>query len=670
MKRRIPIFTAVGFAAVCAATTPTVVAGPPKGPVPVVADKFTPVDIGQVKLSGVLGKHVDFVPNRLVRGQREAYIQVFENPTDTNRWHAEHIGKWLETACNAMTYSQDAKLRAAVDQVVGRLVALQQPDGWLGSYAPEYRFHKYDWKKNVDKKYEPFWDGPFYDLWCHYLTMGGLIRCYETTGNQRALDAARKIADLLIATFGETKQDLMLINHDHGFGPGVGVFPVSKLYLLTGDVRYRDFAKYITAQYGRTGKVPILMTATQDDRYPFPDWAQIKHCEFELCLAGLCQLYRGTGEQELFATDRNLYSGHFAPLTDTISLHGFKAPPTGIRVPDTYYGYLETCDIVPMLRWFVEMARITGEAQYLDAMEWNLYNALLSRDLPDGRVWPGTDVPKDDFFHCCYSMLSVGISYIPNWAYFTTSKGIMVNLYESSVLSTRVAGVNIRIRQTTEYPLDGAVKLVIEPERAASFDLFLRVPGWCKSAQVYVNGEPFSGATPTPGVFLKISRRWKPSNTVTMVLDMSGRAVRREFARNAGAAVVTLQRGPLLLALTAKLNPGVEFEKISPILETDSTIKLDSLVYLKAVNASCTSFRALGTTAEEPPSGHQLDPTPIFLTPYAYCGVSEKPVPPPKEGVFNVYSEDGVGKAVRVEFPLNRVNTRTASGNIPRGSGD
>lgn len=77
---------------------------------------------------------------------------------------------------------------------------------------------------------------------------------------------------------------------------------------------------------------------------------QIKHCEFELCLAGLCQLYRGTGDQDLFATCQNIYDGYFAPLTETICFHGFKTPPPGMRVPDTYYGFLETCDIVPMLR--------------------------------------------------------------------------------------------------------------------------------------------------------------------------------------------------------------------------------------------------------------------------------------------------------------------------------
>ena len=618
----------------------------------VISDQFTPAPIEQVKLTGLLGKHVDSVPGRLFNGQRETYLNVFEHPTDTNIWQAEHIGKWLESACNQMAYTHDAKLRALVDKTVARLIELQQPDGWLGSYAPEYRFHKYDWKANVDKKYEPFYNGPFYDIWCHYLTMGGLMRYYEVTGSKPALAAVQKIADLIIATFGEGKQDLMLINHDHGFGPGVGVFPFSKLYLLTGDGRYRDFANYITTQYGRQGKVPIQMTATSKDGYPFPDWAQIKHCEFELCLAGMCQLYRGTGEPQFFVTPHNLYTGYFAPLNETISLHGFKSPPPGMRVPDTYYGFLETCDIVPTLRWYVEMARITGDSQYLDAVEWNLYNALLSRDLPDGSVWPGLDLPQTNIFHCCYSMLVVGLSYIPNWAYFSKTNGIMVNLYESSVLSTHVADVPVNLEQTTEYPLDGTVKLKIKPERPATFDLSLRIPKWCQSARVQVNGKPVEGVLPVPGTIYKISRQWKSGDTVELVLDMPGHAVRREFAKNAGQSVMTLERGPLLLAATAKLNPGVKLETINPVVAANGTIQLEALAKLKAVNTSSALFRAGPTTTANASANRKQDGASFFLTPYAYSGVSDKPVPPPKEGVFNVYSEDGVGQAVRVEFPI------------------
>jgi DUF1680 family protein len=196
------------------------------------------------------------------------------------------------------------------------------------------------------------------------------------------------------------------------------------------------------------------------------------------------------------------------------------------------------------------------------------------------------------------------------------------------------------------------VDLAIEPERAAAFDLLLRVPKWCKNARVFVNGEALAGSKPTPGAFLKITRTWKRSNTVTLVLDMRGRAVRRDFAKSAGKPAVTLERGPLLLALTTKLNPGLELEKMSPVVGPEGAIKLDAMAELKAVNASSIRFRANATTTRTHSGNDKPNRATIFVTPYAYCGVSDKPVPPPKEGVFNVYSEDGVGQAVRVEFPI------------------
>lgn len=615
-----------------------------------VPDQFTPVELGQVKLTGLLGRHVESVPRRLLNGQREAYLAVFEHPVDTNSWQAEHMGKWLESACNYMTYSHDASLRRLVDETVARLIQLQQPDGWLGSYAPEYRFQNYNWNGNVDKRYVPFYNGPFYDIWCHYLTMLGLMRYYETTGNQPALKATEKIADLIIATFGQGKQDLMLINHDHGFGPGVGVFPFSKLYLLTGDLRYRDFANYIASQYGRPGKVPILMTTTIKDGYPFPERAQIKHCEFELCLNGICQLYRGTAEENCIATAHNLYDNYFAPLNGTMPLHGFKSPPPGMRVPDTYYGFLETCDIVPMMRWYVEMARITGDPKYLDALEWKIYNSLLSRDLPGGSVWTGLDVPQTNYFNCCYSMLGVGLSYLPSWIYFTTTNGILVNLYEASVLSTHVAGINVKVDQTTDYPLDGTVKLKIRPEHPVTFDLLLRIPSWCQSAQVFVNGECVQKSYLTPGAIFKISRRWQTFDAVTLVLPMPCRPEFREYANNPRRKVMILHRGPLLLVATQKLNPDLDVQAIEPVIDSDGVIKLSSSPRTPAIMTSRVRFRAEAIVSDTQSGRAEKIRTDILLTPYAFSWLSSKPVPPPEAGVFNVYSEDGVGKRVCADF--------------------
>jgi len=169
---------------------------------------------------------------------------------------------------------------------------------------------------------------------------------------------------------------------------------------------------------------------------------------------------------------------------------------------------------------------------------------------------------------------------------------------------------------------------------------------------VQVNGKTVEGAPPVPGTIYKINRQWKTGYTVELVFDMPGHAVRREFTKQAGQPVMTLERGPLLLAATAKLNPGVKLETINPVIAANGAIQLEALGKLKAVNASSARFRAESTTSANSPLGGKRNIEAFILTPYAYSGVSDKPVPPPKEGVFNPYSEDSVGPDVHVEFPV------------------
>jgi DUF1680 family protein len=635
------------MAAAAAATTLTPAWGAKSGAVQTFSDHFTPVAPGAVKLQGLLGKHVDSLSDRLDTGQSAAYLEPFTNPSDTKGWRAEHIGKWLEAAGNYARYKRDDTLRGETDRVVATLLKVQQPDGWLGSYVPELRFHNYDWAANVDRKYTPYWMGPFYDVWCHALTILGLLNHYEASRDGRVLDAARKMADLLAATFGPGKQDIMLINHDHGFGPAASILPMARLYLLTGDRRYLDFCRYVIGEFGRAGKVPIKVARTVTAQYPFTPAAHIKHCEFELCLMGMGTLYRATGEGDLLATMLNIYNGYFAPLNGISPMHGFRVPVDGREIPDTLYGFLETCDIVPMTRWFVEMAQISGDSRYLDAMEWQVYNALLSRDLPDGKVWPGVGAPTGHLFHCCSSMLSVGLSLLPSWTYFRTPTGILVNFYESSELTTVLGGTNVRIVQTTEYPLDGRVNITVNPEHAARFDLLLRIPQWSRNAQVLVNGKPERQARIEPGQMARISRRWQSGDTVSLALDVSAKAVKHVLTRTGREEVLTVERGPLILAAIAERNRGVELASLRVSAGASDVVPMEPTEELKAVRSDIVGFRAPMLSVHSGAS----EKVEAVLVPYAYAKVSDKPIPAPNELVISVYGEDGVGPNVRVEFP-------------------
>src|SRR5204863_3286762 len=121
-------------------------------------------------------------------------------------------------------------------------------------------------------------------LWCNFTTLEGLLAYHQAMGPEsRALDAARKIGDLIIQTFGVGKQDIALTPHDYGLGGMTTLLGASHLYEATGEQRYLDFCRYIMCQFGRTNSMPIILAGSRGpaaDRFPFAkEGANVKHTE-------------------------------------------------------------------------------------------------------------------------------------------------------------------------------------------------------------------------------------------------------------------------------------------------------------------------------------------------------------------------------------------------------
>ena len=122
----------------------------------------------------------------------------------------------------------DAALKAKLDRVAADLIACQEPDGYLGTYVPEKRFGLYE--------------GADWDVWSHKYNLIGLLTYYQYTGNQPALTACRKMADLLIATFPAKKSILAAGTHV-GMAATSVLEPIVLLYRFTGEPRYLEFAR-------------------------------------------------------------------------------------------------------------------------------------------------------------------------------------------------------------------------------------------------------------------------------------------------------------------------------------------------------------------------------------------------------------------------------------------
>jgi DUF1680 family protein len=109
-------------------------------------------------------------------------------------------------------------------------------------------------------------------------------------------------------------------------------------------------------------------------------------------------------------------------------------------------------------------------------------------------------------------------------------------------------GTGLKLSQQTKCPWDGDITLKVNPAEAATFTLYLRIPGWASKATVALDGKPLP-EKPKPGEYFAIHREWKDGSTVRLQLDMAPHLmaanplVREDYGR------VAVQRGPLLYCL-------------------------------------------------------------------------------------------------------------------------
>jgi hypothetical protein len=188
-------------------------------------------------------------------------------------------------------------------------------------------------------------------------------------------------------------------------------------------------------------------------------------------------------------------------------------------------------------------------------MERTIFNTLFGAQSPDGSeiryFTPFEGNREYSQAACCVNNYRRIVSELPSMVYYRAGKGVAVNLYSTSKASiARDDGSWIAVQQETDYPNSGRVVIRVDPSEPAAVPLKLRIPSWCRSATVLVNGKPWD-ATCTPGAFAVIERLWKAGDQVILDLPMEWRLVQGR-QRQAGRAAV--MRGPLVFGLDPRQN--------------------------------------------------------------------------------------------------------------------
>jgi hypothetical protein len=121
--------------------------------------------------------------------------------------------------------------------------------------------------------------------------------------------------------------------------------------------------------------------------------------------------------------------------------------------------------------------------------------------------------------------------------------GLAAVYYGPSEVTTTAGGQNLTVTEETDYPFRDRISFRIKTTGPVEFNFQFRIPGWCSTATIRVNGEMLREKPPA-GTFAVLKREFRDGDTVDLKLPMPVRV--ETWFHNQG---VSLTRGPLVYAL-------------------------------------------------------------------------------------------------------------------------
>lgn len=511
-------------------------------------------EVRDVHLQGYVGERVDGCLEHRVKGQdTDELVATFYNPRDVKgQWASEFWGKWVQGAIAYYQYSKDPVLYAKIKDSAEKMMAAQQPDGYLGDYDKPTRANPYGW-----------------DVWGRKYTLLGLIKYYRLSGDKQALKAACRLLDYTMTEIGPEGKHIWQTGLYRGMPPASILEPVMLLYADTQEPRYLQFAQFIVDDCEGEGGPRLVAKCDEPVGKRFPlkpgdSWWSFangqKGYEMMSCYIGLLELYRATGKAEYLEAARTAYD-HVR--TEEINIAG------GACTQECFYGghdlqtypaqhTMETCVTFTWMQYCERLLDITDDPRYVDELERSMYNALMaSMKADNSQIVQYT--PLEGFrregvnqcgvhINCCNANAPRAFAMIPRVAYrIPCEDRVDVNLYIPSTAKLQCGKRTLTLEQVTDYPRTDVVEIKVTPDKPFYTTLALRIPGWSTHTQVMVNNEVVEDVV--AGEHCTVAKTWMPGDVIRLYFDMPARLV----CLNHMAAV---QRGPVVFARDSRFNDG------------------------------------------------------------------------------------------------------------------
>ena len=492
------------------------------------------------------------------------------------------VYKTIEGASYILQTYPDEKLKAYIDSVLDVVGAAQEPDGYLYTARTINPEHPHGWAGEKRWVKEDFLSHELYNL-------GHMVDAacahYQATGSTKFLDIAKRYADCVIKEVGPRAGQACIVP-----GHQIAEMALARLYVITGEKKYLDEAKFLLDYRGKTGRKDVYSQSDKPVVEQTEAWGHAVRAGY--MYAGMADVAALLGDSSYIKAIDTIYENIVSKkyyLTGGVGArHEGEAFGADYELPNLT-AYNETCAAISMVYLFERMFLLHGDAKYIDCLERTLYNGVISgMSVDGGRFFYPNPLSSDGKYcfnadntktrqpwfgcACCPSNLSRFIPSMPGYVYGVHGSNLYVNLFAANTATIQVNGKDITLEETTNYPWDGDIAIRVVQNKAKQFQMMIRIPGWAQDQvvpsdlyafndgahagyEVTVNGQKAEGKLQNG--YLAINRQWKKGDVVRIHFDMPVRTVIANGKVKADCGRIAVERGPLVYCAEWADNPGV-----------------------------------------------------------------------------------------------------------------
>ena len=493
-------------------------------------------------------------------------------------FHDGDMYKWLEACAAVYAVTKDAKLDALMDKFVEQVALAQRADGYIhtpvvisernagiDTHSLTENAAGIEIGKDQKHAFASRLNFETYNLG-HLMTAGIIHK--RATGKTTLFECGKKAADFLYNFLTNDAAELSrnAICPSHYMG-------AAEMYRETGDEKYLTLAKGLIA-------IRDSVTNGEDhnqDRHKFRDqYEAMGHAvRANYLYAGVADLYAETGEAQLMKNLEAIWDdivnhkiyimGGCGALYDGVSPDGTTYNQPSIQQIHQAYGrqfqlpqeaaHNEICAQIGMLLYSWRMFQTTVDPKYIDNIENELYNGILSGISLDGKDFFYTEAlrrtkefpytmrwPKHRQRYitcfCCPPNTLRTLCEAQEYAYSIKDDTLWVNLYGQNSLKTK----DLEIEQETNYPWDGHIKLTVKKAKTLR-SIRMHIPGWATDMSLKLNGESILAED------LRQPRKWKKGDVVELDLPMKARLIESNPLVEESKNQIAVMRGPIVYCL-------------------------------------------------------------------------------------------------------------------------